>query len=71
MTDIPLNVELGWFETFTVELTYPDDNNETVTVEHVSKYSSGAGIGGLELIFLAVISAFVINWLIQRKQPRF
>ena len=71
MTDIPLNVELGWFETFTVELTYPDDNNETVTIEHVSKFSAGAGIGGFELIFLGVVSAFVINWLIQRKQPRF
>lgn len=69
---IPMNVELGWFDTLELEYTFVDDEGEVpVTIIHSTQYSSGAGIGGLELSLLCGISILIILWWRWRNQPRF
>ena len=68
---VSLEVEMGWFDTFGVELSYLDDNNNTVVKNSVSQYSSGTSIGGFELIVGAIVAALVIIWFRQRNEARF
>ena len=62
---------MGWFETFSVELSYLDDSNNTVTKQSISEYDSGADIGGLELSILVGLLVVLIVWLRSRNEPRF
>ena len=70
-TIVALNVDMGWFETFSAELTYVDDSNNTVTKKSVSDYDSGPGIGVLELSLLVGLLVVLIVWLRSRNEPRF
>jgi hypothetical protein len=70
-TIVAMNVDMGWFETFSVELSYLDDSNNTVTKTTVSNYDSGAGIGALELSILVGLLVVLIVWLRSRNEPRF
>jgi len=67
-----MNVELGWFDTLEIEYTFVDDEGEVpATIIHSTQYSSGAGIGGLELSLLCGISILMILLWRWRNQPRF
>lgn len=70
-TIVAMNVDMDWFETFSVELSYLDDSNNTVTKTSVSNYDSGAGIGTLELSLLVGLLVVLIVWLRSRNEPRF
>jgi hypothetical protein len=70
-TIVAMNVDMDWFETFSVELSYLDDSNNTVTKQSISDYDSGAGIGGLELLLLVGVLVVAIVWLRSRNEPRF
>jgi len=68
---VTMKVDMGWFETFSVELSYLDDSNQTVVKHSVSEYSSGAGIGGLELTIVVGLGILAIVWARSRNEPRF
>ncbi len=67
---IPINVELGWFETFSVNLAYPDDDNNTVVKNYNSEFETGPGISSLELIAIVFVMVLGIMWLRSRNQSR-
>lgn len=66
-----LKVDLDWFETFTVDLTYLDDTNQTIVKHSTSEYHSGMGIGTIELLGIVLVAALAIGWFRSRKGPRF
>ena len=66
-----LKVDLDWFETFAVDLTYLDDTNQTIVKHSTSDYHSGMGIGTIELLGIVLVSALAIGWVRSRKGPRF
>jgi hypothetical protein len=68
---VSLEVDMDWFETFTVELSYLDDSNKTVVKHSTSEYDSGTGFDTLEIIGLVVVLALVIAWIRSRNEPRF
>jgi len=68
---VPLNVELGWFDTFTVNLAYPDDDNNTIVEVYPSEYETGAGISTLELFMIVTALVIGIMWLRMRNKSRF
>ena len=68
---VSMKVDLDWFETFSVELSYLDDSNQTVVKHSTSEYDAGVGLGGLELFIFVTISVLAIIWLRSRNEPRF
>ena len=66
-----MNVDLGWFETFNVELSYLDENNDTISKYSTSEYSSGMGIGTVELLIFVMLAVLGIIWFRSRNEPRF
>ena len=62
---------MGWFENFNVELSYLDENNETVVKTEVTDFSSGANIGGFELLLIVTVCAGIILWIRSRNEARF
>ena len=68
---VSIEVDMGWFETFSVELSYLGDDNNTITKQSTSEYQSGSGIGGLELFLIVSVLVVAIIWLRNRNQPRF
>ncbi len=68
---VQMEIDMGWFETFEVELSYLDENNETVVKMETTNYSSGTGIGGLELLLIAVTCTGIILWIRSRNEARF
>jgi hypothetical protein len=68
---VPMNVELGWFDTFSVNLAYPDDDNNTVVKTYASEYETGAGISALELFMIVTALVIGIMWLRVRNKSRF
>ena len=66
-----LKVDLDWFETFAVDLTYLDDTNQTIVKHSTSDYHSGMGIGTIELLGIVLVAALAIGWARSRKGPRF
>ena len=66
-----LKVDLDWFETFAVDLTYLDDTNQTIVKHSTSEYHSGMGIGTIELLGIVLFAALAIGWIRSRKGPRF
>ena len=68
---VTMKVDLDWFETFTVELSYLDDSNQTVVKHSTSDYNSGIGFGGLELFIVVVLGILAIVWARSRNEPRF
>lgn len=70
-TIVSMNVDLDWFETFSVELSYLDDSNQTVVKHSTSEYNSGVGLGGLELFGIVTLAVIAIAWLRSRNEPRF
>ncbi|MDP6869954.1 MAG: hypothetical protein QGI21_04200 [Candidatus Poseidoniaceae archaeon] len=70
-TIVHMETEMGWFETYGVELSYIDENNNTIVKTEISEYSSGAGIGGLELLLIVTFSSITIYWLRTRNEARF
>ena len=68
---VAMKVDLGWFETFSVELSYLDDSNQTVVKHSTSEYETGAGLGALELFGIVIAIAFAIAWIRSRNEPRF
>ena len=62
---------MDWFETFNVELSYLDENGDKVTRYSTSEYSSGIGLGTLELILFVALATMVIIWARSRNEPRF
>ena len=67
---IPINVELGWFETFSVNIAYPDENNNTVVKGYDSEFETGPRISSLELIAIVFVMVLAIMWLRSRNQSR-
>lgn len=66
-----MQVDMDWFETFNVELSYLDENGDKVTRYSTSEYSSGIGLGTLELILFVALATMVIIWARSRNEPRF
>ena len=66
-----MKVDLDWFETFSVELSYLDDSNQTVVKHSTSDYNSGIGFGGLELFIVVTVGVLAIIWARSRNGPRF
>ena len=54
-----MKVDMDWFETFSVELSYLDDSNQTVVKHSTSEYNSGIGFGGLELFIVVTVGVFL------------
>ena len=70
-TVVVMEVDMGWFETFNVELSYLDDANRTVTKYSTSELSTETGIGGLELSIVVVLGVIGIMLIRSRNTPRF
>ncbi len=70
-TIVYIKADLDWFETFSVEISYQDDNNETVVKQKTSDFNSGFGLELLELIGITVVIAIAIAWFRTRNEPRF
>ena len=70
-TIVTMKVDMDWFETFTVELSYLDDSNQTVVKHSTSEYNSGIGFGGLELFVIVTLGILAIIWARSRNEPRF
>ena len=68
---VTMKVDLDWFETFSVELSYLDDSNQTVVKHSTSDYNSGIGFGGLELFIVVALGVLGIIWARSRNGPRF
>jgi hypothetical protein len=68
---VPMKVDLDWFETFSVELSYLDDANQTVVKYSTSEYSSGIGFGALELVIFVGLGILAVIWARSRNEPRF
>ena len=68
---VSMEVDMDWFETFSVELSYLDDANQTVVKHSTSEYSSGVGFGTLELFIFVALGVLVVFWARSRKKPRF
>ena len=66
-----MKVDMGWFETFSVELSYLDDSNQTVVKHSTSEFNSGVGFGGLELTIVVALGILAIVWARSRNEPRF
>ena len=66
-----MQVDMDWFETFNVELSYLDENGDKVTRYSTSEYSSGIGFGTFELILFVALATMVIIWARSRNEPRF
>ena len=70
-TIVSMKVDMDWFETFTVDLSYQDDSNKTVVKYSTSDYNSGTGIGALELFGIVLVGGLAIIWLRSRNEPKF
>ena len=70
-TIVMMKVDMDWFETFSVELSYLDDSNKTVVKHSTTEFNTGAGIGGLELSIAVVLGVIGIMLIRSRNQPRF
>jgi hypothetical protein len=66
-----IEADLDWFETFTVELSYLDDDNQTVVKHSTSDYDAGAGLELIELLGIVVVIGVAIAWYRTRNEPRF
>jgi len=66
-----IEADLDWFETFTVELSYLDDDNQMVVKHSISDYDAGAGIDLIELFGIVFVIGVVIVWYRYRNAPRF
>ena len=62
---------MGWFDTLNVELSYANEDGEIVSKYSTTDYSSGAGIGSIELLLIVGIGILVIFWARSRNEPRF
>ena len=62
---------MDWFETFSVELSYLDDANQTVVKHSTSEYNSGIGLGGFELFVIVAIGVIAVLAVRSRNKPRF
>ena len=70
-TIVSMKVDMDWFETFAVDLSYQDDSNKTVVKYSTSDYNSGTGIGALELFGIVLVGGLAIIWLRSRNEPKF
>ena len=70
-TIVTMKVDMDWFQTFSVELSYLDDSNQTVVKHSTSEYNSGIGFGGLELFIVVTLGILGIIWARSRNEPRF
>ncbi len=68
---VAMEVDMDWFETFSVELSYLDDSNQTVVKHSTSEYNSGIGFGGFELIIIVTIGVLAVLAVRSRNKPRF
>ena len=68
---VSMEVDMDWFETFSVELSYLDDANQTVVKHSTSEYSSGVGFGALELFIFVALGVLAVFWARSRTKPRF
>ena len=68
---VSMNVDLDWFETFSVELSYLDDANETVVKHSTSEFNAGIGFGALELVVVVGLGILAVVWARSRNEPRF
>ena len=66
-----IKADLDWFETFSVELSYLDDDNQTVVKYSISEYDAGAGLELIELLGIVVVIGIAIVWYRTRNEPRF
>ena len=68
---VAMEVDMDWFETFSVELSYLDDANQTVVKHSTSEYNSGIGLGGFELFVIVAIGVLAVLAVRSRNKPRF
>ena len=68
---VSMEVDMDWFETFSVELSYIDDANQTVVKHTTSDFNSGVGIGMLELSIFVALGVIAVFWVRSRSGPRF
>ena len=66
-----IKADLDWFETFSVELTYLDNNNETIVKQTTSDFNAGFGLELLEMIAITVVITIAIALFRSRNEPRF
>ena len=66
-----LDVELGWWESVELELSWADDLGNEAAIYHPTDIASGSGIGLLELIMATIALAVGIWFIGQKKKPLF
>jgi hypothetical protein len=70
-SEVTLDVELGWWESVELELSWSDDSGNEATIYHPTEISSGSGIGVLEMVTIVIALAVGIWFIRQRKKPLF
>ncbi len=70
-SEVILDVELGWWESVELELSWADDSGNEATILHSTEMASGSGIGTLELVTIVIALAVGIWFIGQRKKPLF
>ena len=70
-SEVILDVELGWWESVELELSWADDLGNEATIYHPTDITSGTGIGLLELIMATIALAVGIWFIGQKKKPLF
>ena len=70
-SEVILDVELGWWESVELELSWADDLGNEAAIYHPTDIASGSGIGLLELIMATIALAVGIWFIGQKKKPLF
>jgi len=70
-SEVALDVELGWWESVELKLSWADDSGNEATIYHPTEISSGSGIGALEMATIIIALAVGIWFIRQRKKPLF
>ena len=70
-SEVILDIELGWWESVELELSWSDDSGNEATIYHPTQMASGSGIGGLELVMIIIALAVGIWFIGQRNKPLF
>ena len=63
--------DLDWFDTFSVDLSYIDDSNQTVVKQSSSDFNAGIGLDMFDFFIVVSIGVCGILWIRTRNKPRF
>ena len=63
--------DLDWFDTFSVDLSYIDDSNQTIVKQSSSDFNAGIGLDMFDFFIVVSIGVCGILWIRSRNKPRF